>query len=113
MRTMEHEEAVTAALQLQHDVGLKMSNPQVLGQFVMSLNRMPSEVMQLAFGRERFPSDAVQAILPSPRVRRAAHYMTAMGLWRPPGGPGAPGPVPSSNYGHCMRCAECFPELNK
>ena len=51
----------------------------------------------------------MQAVLPSPRVRRAAHYMAAMGLWRPPGGPGAPGPVPSSTCGHCMRCAECFP----
>ena len=48
--TMDHEEAVSAALQLQHDAGLIMSNLQVLGQFVTSLNRMASEVMQLAFG---------------------------------------------------------------
>ena len=108
VRTMEREEAVTAALQLQHDVGLMMSNLQVLGQFVMSLNCMSSEVMWLAFGRERFPSDAVLAVSPSPRVRCAAHYMAAMGLWRPPGDPGAPGPVPSST---CVRCTECFPEL--
>ena len=31
LRTMEREEAVMAAPQLQHDVGLMMSNLQVLG----------------------------------------------------------------------------------
>ena len=30
------------------------------------------------------------------RRSRAAKYMTAMGLWRPPSGPGAPGPLPTS-----------------
>ena len=73
---------------------------------------MSSEVMRLAFGQEMFPSVAVQAISPSPRVHRAAHYMAAMGLWRPPGGPGAPGPVPVSSCNNCMKCVECFPNLN-
>ena len=88
---MNHDEAVSAALQLQHDAGLMMTNLQVLGQFVTSLNRMSSEVMRLAFGQELYPADAMQAVSPSPRVRQAAHYMTAMGLWRPTDGPGAPG----------------------
>ena len=79
VRTMEWEEAVMAALQSQHDAGLIMSNLQVLGQFVTSLNRMSSEVLRLAFVQEVFPSVAVQAISPSPRVHRAAHYMAAMG----------------------------------
>ena len=48
---MDREEPVSAALQLQHDAGLMMSNLQVLGQFVTSLNRMSSEVMRLAFGQ--------------------------------------------------------------
>ena len=51
-----------------------------LGHFVMSLNRMSSKVMRLAFGGERFPSDAVQAVSPSPRVRRVTHYMAVMGI---------------------------------
>ena len=89
-----------------------LSNLQVLGQFVTSLNRKSSEVMGLAFGQEVFPSDAVQAISPSPRVHRAAHYMAAVGLWRPPGGPGAPGTVPISSCNNCMKCVECFPNLN-
>ena len=92
VRTMEQEEAVTAALQLQHDAGLISSNLQFFGQFVTSLNRMSSEVMRLAFGKEVFPSDVVQAISPVPRVHHTAHYTTTMGLWQPSGGPGAPGP---------------------
>ena len=38
VRTMEREEAVTTALQLQHDAELIMSNLQVFEQFVTSLN---------------------------------------------------------------------------
>ena len=53
---MDREQAVSAALQLQHDAGLMMSNLQVLEQFVTSLNRMSSEVMRLAFGQEQYPS---------------------------------------------------------
>ena len=64
-------------MQLQHDAGLIMSNIQVLGQFVTSLNRMASEVMRVAFDREPFPSEAVQYVTPSHRVRRAAI------TWRP------------------------------
>ena len=110
---MDREEAVSAALQLQHDAGLMMTNLQVLGQFVTSLNRMSSEVMRLAFGQEQYPSAAIQAVSPSPRVRRAAHYMTAMGLWCPMGGPGTPGPLPISSCNNCMLCEDCFPKLDK
>ena len=110
---MERDEAMSAALQSQHDAGLIMTNLQVLGQFVTSLNRMSSEVMRLAYQRDEFPSGAVQAVSGAQRVRRAANYMTAMGLWRPPGGPGAPGPVPSSSCNNCMLCEDCFPALRK
>ena len=98
---MDREEAVSAA------------NLQVLGQFVTSLNRMSSEVMRLAFGQEQYPSAAVQAVSPSPRVHRATHYMMAMGLWRLPGGPGAPGPLLTSSCKTCMLCEDCFPDLGK
>ena len=46
-------------------------------------------------------------------VRRAAHYMTAMRLWRPTGGPGAPGPLPISSCNNCVLCQDCFPKLDK
>ena len=84
MHHMGRDQAMSAALQLQHDAGLILSNLQVLGQFVTSLNRMSSEVMRLAFAHKPFPTEAVQSVAPSHRVRRAAHYMSAMGLWRPP-----------------------------
>ena len=81
---MGHERTLAAELQLQHDVGLILSNLQVLGQFITFLNRMSSDVMRAAFDREPFPTEAVQFVAPSHRVRRAADYMAAMGLWRPP-----------------------------
>ena len=34
----------------------------------------------MVFDRELFPSEAVQTVAPAHRVRRAAHYMAAMGL---------------------------------
>ena len=70
--------AILAALQLQHDAGLIMSNC-------------------------RFSANSWH------RVRRAAHYMSAMGLWRPPGTQGAPGPLPTSSCNSCMMCSDCFP----
>ena len=45
---MGRDRTMSAALQLQHDAGLILSNLQVLGQFVSSLNRMSSEVMRVA-----------------------------------------------------------------
>ena len=113
MHHMTRDQGISAALQLQRDAGLIMSNLQVLGQFVTSLNRMSSEVMRLAFGHEPYPSEVIQSVAPSPRVRRAAHYMAAMGLWRPPGSQGAPGPLPTSSCNACMMCADCFPDLRK
>ena len=46
---MGRDRTMLADLQLQHDAGLILSNLQVLGQFVTSLNRMSSEVMRVAF----------------------------------------------------------------
>ena len=40
---MGREKALAEALQLQHDASLIMSNIQVLGQFITSLNQMASE----------------------------------------------------------------------
>ena len=85
-----HEKTLAAALQLQHDVGLILSNVQVLQQFVTSLNRTSSEIMRVAIGREPFPADAMQQVVPSYRVRRAVHYMAVIGLLRPPSTQGIP-----------------------
>ena len=105
------EKTLSAALQLQHNAGLILSNVQALQQFVTSLNRMSLEVMRVTFDREPFPSDAVQNVAPTHRVRWAAHYMAAMGLWRPPSTQGIQGPLPSSSCNDCMSCSDCFPDL--
>ena len=78
------ENALSAALQLQHDAGLVLSNVQVLQQLVTSMCRTSSDVLLAANGRQPFPSSAIQQAMPSYGVRRVAHYMMAMGLWRPP-----------------------------
>ena len=56
--TMDKQDAISAALQLQHNACLMTSNLQVLGQYVTSLSRMSSEVMRLAL----FPSEVVNAV---------------------------------------------------
>ena len=102
---------LSAALQLQHNAGLILSNVQVLQQLVTVLNRISSEVMRVAFGRRPFPADAMQQVVPSYRVRRAAHYMAAMGLWRSPTTQEVRGPLPLATCNACMSCSDCFPDL--
>ena len=100
-----------AALQLQHDAGLILSNLQVLGQFVTSLNRMSSEVMHVAFTHELFPTEAVQFVVPSQCTMGGTLY-------------GGHGIVASSVYSgdtwtstvvlnECKTCSDCFPDLPK
>ena len=69
MHHMGRDRAISAALQLEHDAGLILSNLQVLGQFVTSLNRMSSEVMRVAFTHKPFPTEAVHSVGLSHRVR--------------------------------------------
>ena len=75
---MDREDAVAAALQLQHDVGVMTSNLQVLDQFVTSLNRVSSKILRLAVEPVAFPSTTMDVLSPVPRAPRAAHYMSAM-----------------------------------
>ena len=67
----------------------------------------------MAFDQEPFPTEAAQFVAPSHRVQRAAHYMAAMGLWRPPCTQGIPVPLPSSTCNTCMTCSDCVPDLPK
>ena len=102
---------LSAAFQLQHDAGLILSNVQVLQQLVTALNRASSDVMRAVRGRQAFPTDAMQQVMPSYRVGRAAHYMTAMGLWSPPVAPEIRGPLPLATCNNaCMSCSDCFPD---
>ena len=103
---MGRDRAVAAALRLHHDASLIMMNVQVMAHFVTSLNRTASEVMRMVYDKEPFPTDVVQFVTPGCRVRRAAHYMAAMGLWRPTSGPVFPGPIPVSSCNSCMSCED-------
>ena len=107
---MGREKTLSAALQLQHDAGLILSNVQVL-QLVTALNRTSSDVMRVVNGRRPFPTNAMQQVMPSYRVRRAAHYMTAMGLWQPPTTSEIRGPLPLATCNACMSCSDCFPDV--
>ena len=108
---MGRERTVAAALRLHHDASLIMTNVQVMAPFVTGLNRTASEVMRVVYEKEPFPNEAVQFVTPARRIRRAAHYMTAMGLWRPTSGPVLPGPLPVSSCNSCMSCEDCFPDV--
>ena len=77
---------------------------------ILTRQWMSSEVLSLALGQVVFPSSEVAALSPAPRAPRAAHYMSAMGLWRPLVGPGDPGPLPTSSCNSCMNCRYCFPD---
>ena len=93
---------MAAAVNLQRDVGIMLSNLQILSQFVTSLHQMSSEMMSIGMGRVVFPAEEVADLSPAPRATRAAKYMTAMGMWRPQTGPGDPGPGPTSSCNACM-----------
>ena len=90
---MGRERTVQAALRLHHDASLIKTNVQIMSQLVTSFNRTASEVMRTVYDREPFPTSAVDFVKPGRRVRRAAHYMAAMGLWRPTSAPVFPGPI--------------------
>ena len=102
------ESAMAAAVNLQWDAGFMMTNLQILGQFVMSLHRMSAEMLSIGVDHVVFPVDEVDRLSVMPRAQRAAKYISAMGLWRPPSGPGAPGPLPVSTCTSCMNCESCF-----
>ena len=59
---MGREKALSAALQLQHDAGLILSNVQVLQQLVTSLNRTSSDVLRAVHGRQPFPTEIFQQV---------------------------------------------------
>ena len=99
---------MAAAVHLQRDAGYMMTNLQILGQFVMSLHRMSSEMLSIGVNHEAFPVAEVDKLSVMPRAQRAAKYMSVMGLWRPPSGPVVPGPLPVTTCTSCMNCESCF-----
>ena len=113
LQHMGRERTIQAALRLHHDASLIMTNIQILSQLATSFSRAASEVMRTIHEREPFPTEAVDLVTPGRQVRRAAHYMAAMGLWRPTSAPVFPGPVAASSCNSCMACDDCFPDGGK
>ena len=64
-----------------------MTNIQIMSQLATSFSRAASEVMRTVHERDPFPTASADLVTPGRRVRRAAHYMAAMGLWRPTSAP--------------------------
>ena len=110
VQRLGEEDALAAAVNLQRDTGLMLSNLQIPSQFVTSMHIMSTKMMTLGMGDVVFPSEEVAALSMTPRAPQVAKYMAAMGLWRPQTGPGDPGPVPASSCNGCMNCRYCFPE---
>ena len=81
---LDEECAMAAAVNLQRDAGLMLSNLQILSQFTTSLHRMSSEMMSIGIGCVMFPTNEIADLSTTPRAPRAAKYMAAMGMWRPP-----------------------------
>ena len=102
------ESAMAAAVNLKRDAGFMILNLPILAQFVMSLHRMSAEMLSIGVDHVVFRVDEVDKLSVMPRAQRAAKYMTAMGLWRPPSGPSASGPLPTSTCTSCMNCEYCF-----
>ena len=88
-----------------------LSNLQILSQFAMALNRMSFSMMALGLDRSVFPGAEVDALSPAPRARRAAPYMSAMGLWRPQENPTVPRPAPTTSCNLCRNCKYCYPDI--
>ena len=104
-----NEQAMVAAINLQRDAGVMLSNLQILSQFAMAMNRMSFSMMDLGLSQSLFPKVEVNDLAPALRAARAASYMSAMGLWHQTN-PGVPGPVPVSSCHSCMSCKYCFPD---
>ena len=113
LQHMGRERTIQAALRLHHDASLIMTNIQIMSQLATSFSRAASEVMRTVHDREPFPTESVDLVTPGRQVRRAAHYMAAMGLWRPTSAPVFPGLVSASSCNSCMACDDCFPDGGK
>ena len=80
---LSRDQAVTAAVHLQRDVGLMQTNVDVLDQYVLSLQKAASRMIDNCLGQRVYPGVEVVAGALGPRIHRVAVQMEGMGLWRP------------------------------
>ena len=80
---LSRDQAITAAVHLQRDVRLMQTNVDVLDQYVLSLQKAASRIINNCLGPCVYPAAEIATGALGPRVRRAAIQMEVMGLWRP------------------------------
>ena len=80
---LSRDQAITAAVHLQRDVGLMQTNVDVLDQYALSLQKATSRIIDNCLGPCMYPAAEVATGILGPRVRRAAIQMEGMGLWCP------------------------------
>ena len=80
---LSRDQAVTAAVHLQRDVGLMQTNVDVLDQYALSLQKVASRIIDNCLGPCVYPAAEIATGALGPRVRHAAIQMEGMGLWRP------------------------------
>ena len=79
---LSRDEAVTAAVHLQRNVGLIQTNVDVLDQYALSLQKAVSRIIDICLGSSKYPASEVETGTLGPRVYRVAKQMESMGLWR-------------------------------
>ena len=77
------DQAVTASVHLQRDVGLMQTNVDVLDQYALSLQKAASRIIDLCLGPYEYPAAEITMGALGPRVRRTANQMESVGLWCP------------------------------
>ena len=80
---LSRDQAVTAAVHLQRDVGLMQTNVDVLDQYALFLQKATSRIIDNCLRPSKYPALEVEMGTLGPRVYRAAKQMESMGLWRP------------------------------
>ena len=86
LQVMNRRDTLHAALQLQRDGSLMSSNLTVMHQYVIALHKMSTEVFHSMFGREFFPSGAVNDAVRVPHVPRAlgnSQLIRVVPIWIP------------------------------
>ena len=80
---LSRDQAVTAAIHLQRDVGLMQTNVDVLDQYALSLQKAASRMIDNCLGPCMYSAEEVAAGALGPWIRRTAVQMEGMELWRP------------------------------
>ena len=67
LNKQSRDQAITAAVHLQRDVGLMQTNLDVLDQYTLSVQGTASKMIELCHGSREFPADEVAAGALGPR----------------------------------------------